>query len=112
MRVANRCIGLTSLLAGLVMPMCASAGATLDIYYVDTEGGQATLFVAPSGQTVLVDTGNEGTRDPARIMQVINAAGVSQIDYLLITHYHGDHIGGFLELSKLVPIRHYVDHGP
>lgn len=85
---------------------------SLEIYYIDTEGGQATLFVAPSGQTVLVDTGNEGTRDPLRIMEVIRAAGVKQIDYLLITHYHADHIGGFLELSKLIPILHYVDHGP
>lgn len=85
---------------------------SLDIYYIDTEGGQSTLFVLPSGQTVLVDTGNEGTRDPLRIMEVINAAGVKQIDYLLITHYHGDHIGGFLELSKRIPILHYVDHGP
>ena len=111
MRVAHLCIRGTCLLAVLIAPTWVGA-ATLDIYYVDTEGGQATLFVGPSGQTVLVDTGNEGARDSARIMQVINTAGVSHIDYLLITHYHGDHIGGFLELSKLVPIRHYVDHGP
>jgi competence protein ComEC len=85
---------------------------TLDIYYIDVEGGQATLFVAPSGQTVLVDTGNPGTRDPQRILQAITAAGAKQIDYLVITHYHGDHIGGYQELAKLVPILHFVDHGP
>jgi beta-lactamase superfamily II metal-dependent hydrolase len=92
-------------------PLMAQTPKTLDIYFVDTEGGQASLFVAPSGQTVLVDTGNTGTRDPARIVQAATAAGVKQIDYLLITHYHGDHIGGFLELSKQIPILHYIDHG-
>jgi competence protein ComEC len=90
----------------------APAPKTLDIYYVDTEGGQATLFVSPSGQTVLVDTGNAGTRDPDRIMEAVTTAGVKQIDYLVITHYHGDHIGGFPELSKRIPILHIVDHGP
>ncbi len=93
----------------------ASAGEaakTLDIYYIDTEGGQATLFISPTGQTALVDTGNQGPRDPARILEAVKAAGVSKIDYLVITHYHGDHVGGFLELSKLVPILNYVDHGP
>jgi competence protein ComEC len=95
------------------MPLAQTpASKTLDIYYVDTEGGQATLFVSPSGQTVLVDTGNGGTRDPERIMEAVKAAGAKQIDYLVMTHYHGDHIGGFLELSKMIPIMHYVDHGP
>jgi competence protein ComEC len=104
------------LLLMLALPVAVllaqSAGKTLDIYYVDTEGGQSTLFVSPSGQTVLVDTGNNGTRDPNRIMEAVKAAGVKQIDYLVITHYHGDHIGGYPELSKLIPIAHIVDHGP
>jgi beta-lactamase superfamily II metal-dependent hydrolase len=93
--------------------LCAAqpTAKTLDIYYIDVEGGQATLFVSPSGETVLVDTGFPGARDPKRIMDAINAAGAKQIDYLLITHYHGDHIGGFQELAKLVPVMHYVDHG-
>ncbi len=85
---------------------------TLDIYYIDVEGGQATLFVSPSGETALIDTGFPGTRDPKRILEAVKAAGAKQIDYLVITHYHADHIGGFLELSKQIPILHYVDHGP
>jgi beta-lactamase superfamily II metal-dependent hydrolase len=93
-------------------PFAQTAAKTLDIYYIDTEGGQATLFVSPTGQSVLVDTGNAGTRDPERIIEATKAAGVKQIDYLVITHYHGDHIGGFLELAKMIPIMHYVDHGP
>jgi beta-lactamase superfamily II metal-dependent hydrolase len=96
----------------MARPLAQTAQKTLDIYYVDTEGGQATLFVSPSGQTVLVDTGNSGTRDPERIMEAVKAAGAKQIDYLVMTHYHGDHIGGYLELAKLVPIMHFVDHGP
>jgi len=90
----------------------AVAASSLDIYYVDTEGGQSVLFVAPGGQSVLVDTGNAGTRDPGRIMEAAQAAHVARIDYLLITHYHGDHIGGYEELAKRIPIIHYVDHGP
>jgi competence protein ComEC len=103
------------LLIAFTVPAAAAlaqtAPKTLDIYYIDTEGGQATLFVAPGGQTVLIDTGNNGTRDPNRIIEVTQAAGVKQIDYLLITHYHGDHVGGYLELAKQIPILHYVDHG-
>jgi competence protein ComEC len=100
------------LAAPAAMPIAQTPAKTLDIYYVDTEGGQATLFVSPTGQTVLVDTGNSGTRDPDRIMEAVHAAGVKQIDYLVVTHYHGDHIGGYLELSKKLPIMNFVDHGP
>jgi len=93
-------------------PFAQTGSKPLDIYYIDTEGGQSTLFVSPSGQAVLGDTGNNGTRDPDRIMEAINAAGVKKIDYLVITHYHGDHIGGYPELSKRIPIANIVDHGP
>ena len=76
------------------------------------EGGQATLFVSPSGESLLVDTGFPGERDTGRIMEAIKAAGVTQIDHLLSTHYHVDHIGGIQALSQLIPIKHFYDHGP
>jgi competence protein ComEC len=102
-----------SLILAAMAPVAGSAASnTLDIYYIDTEGGQASLFVAPHGQTVLVDTGFPGTRDAQRILQAMQAAGVDKIDFLLITHFHRDHIGGYEELSKLVKIDHFVDHGP
>ena len=85
---------------------------TLDIYLVDTEGGKATLFVTPAGQTVLIDTGNPGARDLDRMLEVFASAGVSQIDYLVSTHYHTDHIGGLEALAKRIPVRHFMDHGP
>ena len=87
---------------------------TLDIYVVDVEGGNAVLFVAPSGESVLVDTGNGGdgaVRDAGRIMAAAKDAGVSQIDHLIITHYHNDHIGGLPELATRIPIKEFVDHG-
>lgn len=90
----------------------AKSTKTLDIYVADTEGGKAALFVTPSGQTVLIDSGNPGTRDGDRIVAMIGDAGVKQIDYLISTHYHVDHIGGMQELAKRIPIAHYVDHGP
>jgi competence protein ComEC len=87
-------------------------GKTLDIYVIDVEGGKATLFVTPAGETVMLDSANPGPRDQERMMAAITAAGVKQIDYLVTTHYHSDHIGGMGELATQVPIKHYVDHGP
>src|ERR1700682_4925749 len=100
---------------------------SLDIYFIDTEGGQATLFVPPSGRSMLVDTGfpgNQGaataaearapgiTRDADRITAVLKQANVTVLDYVVITHYHGDHAGNAAELASRIPIRHFVDHGP
>src|ERR1700730_3230350 len=85
---------------------------TLDIYYIDTEGGQATLFVSPAGESLLVDTGNPGGRDTDRIQAAMADAGVKQIDHLVVTHYHVDHVGGLQELVKRVSVKHFYDHGP
>ena len=93
-------------------PAASAAAKPLDIYLVDTEGGKATLFVAPSGETVLIDTGNPGARDLDRIAEVFAAAGVTKVDYLISTHYHTDHIGGLQEFVKRFPVGHFMDHGP
>jgi competence protein ComEC len=103
------------LLAAVVTAAPAAAqtpAKTLQIYYIDTEGGQSTLFVAPSGETLLVDVGNPGGRDTDRIMLALEDAGVKQIDHLVLTHYHGDHVGGLAEFAKRVPIKRFYDHGP
>jgi beta-lactamase superfamily II metal-dependent hydrolase len=87
----------------------------LRIYVIDVEGGGATLFVAPGGESLLVDTGNGGDaapRDAGRIVEAARDAGLERIDHLVITHYHGDHIGGVAELATRIPIAHYIDHGP
>lgn len=88
------------------------AAGTLDIYFIDVEGGQSTLIVTPGGESLLVDTGyaGNGGRDADRIVAAAKAAGVTQIDYLLITHFHGDHAGGVPELARRLPIRTFVDH--
>jgi len=95
----------------------ASTGAarTFDIYVVDVEGGNATLFVSPSGESVLIDSGNAGpaaVRDAERIMAAVKDAQLAQIDHLITTHWHGDHFGGLAELAARVPIRNFIDHGP
>ena len=93
----------------------AQTRKTLDIYVIDVEGGNATLFVAPSGESVLIDTGNGGaaaTRDAGRIMDAVKDAGLTQIDNLITTHWHGDHFGGMAEFASRIPIRNFIDHGP
>jgi beta-lactamase superfamily II metal-dependent hydrolase len=83
----------------------------VDIYFVDTEGGAATLIVTPLGESVLIDCGNPGSRDAERIHRTAVAAGLKMIDYLIITHWHSDHYGGVARLSQLIPIAQYYDHG-
>ena len=84
---------------------------SLTIYYIDTEGGQSTLFVGPAGESLLVDTGNAGDRDLGRIVETLRGAGVTKIDHLWTTHYHGDHVGALLEIAKQFPVGHFYDHG-
>src|SRR4051812_2115154 len=84
----------------------------LDIWVVDVEGGKAALYVSPTGQTAIIDTGFPGARDLDRILAAIADAGVKQIDYLISTHYHVDHIGNLVELAARIPIGTFVDHGP
>lgn len=85
---------------------------TLDMYFIDTEGGLSALYVSPTGESLLIDTGNPGRRDVDRIMETLEGAHVKQIDHLILTHYHVDHIGGLQELAKRIPIKHFIDHGP
>jgi beta-lactamase superfamily II metal-dependent hydrolase len=106
----------------VIVAICCVAGAvlaaaaqtrtgTLSIYYIDTEGGQSTLFVGPAGESLLVDTGNAGDRDLGRIAETLRGAGLAKIDHLWTTHYHGDHVGAMLELAKQFPVGHFYDHG-
>jgi competence protein ComEC len=91
-----------------------SAAKHLEIYVIDVEGGQATLLVPPGGDSMLVDTGWPGHnhRDAERIAAAAKMAGVKKIDYLVVTHYHADHVGGVYQLAEKMPIVHFVDHGP
>lgn len=107
----------TLILALLCAPgfvaMSPAASNDLTAYFIDVEGGQATLFVTPAGESVLIDTGWPGFngRDADRIAKVAAEAGVKQIDYLLVTHFHIDHAGGVPALAAKLPIRTFVDHG-
>ena len=88
-------------------------GKALDIYFVDVEGGQATLFVTPQGQSLLIDTGWPGNagRDADRIVAAAKQAGLSKIDFVLLTHYHVDHAGGVPQLWAKIPVGAFIDHG-
>lgn len=114
-------------LAGAVLSVCvamvmgpaaikaapAPQAGNLQIYWIDVEGGASTLFVAPSGESLLFDTGfgGNGDRDAKRIYAAAQHAGLKKIDYLVISHWHADHEGGLDALSKLIPIGHFYDHG-
>jgi beta-lactamase superfamily II metal-dependent hydrolase len=80
-----------------------SKDGTLDIYWIDSEGGGSTLIVTPNDESVLIDTGNPGGRDPGRILAAARSAGLTRIDHMLLTHYHGDHYGGAAEVAKELP---------
>lgn len=106
----------TALIA-LSIVLALSAGAetaatrTLDIYWNDVEGGGATLIVTPAGESILIDSGNPGSRDSGRIYKTTQIAGLKKIDYYITTHFHLDHFGGAAELSKLIPIGQVYDKG-
>ena len=95
------------------IPCAAASSGGLKVYFVDVEGGQATLFVTPEGQSLLVDTGwpGFGGRDADRIVAAAKDAGLSKIDYVLITHFHMDHGGGAPQLAERFPIDTFIDHG-
>ena len=89
------------------------APATLDIYWIDVEGGAATLVVTPGRDAILMDTGwpRADARDAGRIRAAMRDADITQIDYLLVSHFHRDHVGGLAALAEQVPIGQIIDHG-
>jgi beta-lactamase superfamily II metal-dependent hydrolase len=114
--VPRRTTSHTPRIAGLFLLACASLLAAADnlrVYAIDVEGGKSTLYVSPSGESMLVDAGYAGfhNRDADRIAAAARAAGVKQIDYLVVTHYHADHVGGVAQLAARLPIRAFFDHG-
>jgi competence protein ComEC len=105
-----RILALTALLGAGAL--CATS-SNLQMYWIDAEGGAATLIVTPAGESLLVDTANRtpDDRDAKRIYAAAQQAGLKQIDFLLTTHFHGDHMGAMSALAKMIPIRQYLDHG-
>ena len=109
-----RFLAIPAVLLCLLARPAAQTGRPLDIYFIDVEGGQATLFVTPSGESMLIDTGypGYGDRDVNRVVDTIKQAGLSRLDYLLVTHYHNDHVGNAGAIAARLPVGTFVDHGP
>jgi competence protein ComEC len=110
-RILNVVLPGLMLTAGLCSIACAGQDdGQLDIYFIDVEGGASTLIITPAGESVLVDTGNRGDRDPDRIFAAAQAAGIVRLNHVVITHYHADHYGGLAQLATLMPIQHLHDN--
>jgi beta-lactamase superfamily II metal-dependent hydrolase len=109
----RRCALSLALAASLLARPAAQTAKPMDVYFIDVEGGQATLVVSPSGESMLIDTGYPGNddRDANRILSVATQAGLTRLDYLLVTHYHNDHVGNAPTLAARIPIGTFVDHG-
>ena len=110
----SRRASLALMIVLLPTALAAQQRTTLDIYVIDVEGGNATLFVAPSGESLLIDTGNGGqaaARDAGRIMAAVQDAALARIDHLITTHYHGDHFGAMSEIAGRIPVGEFIDHG-
>ncbi|HVJ07355.1 MAG TPA: MBL fold metallo-hydrolase [Acidisarcina sp.] len=109
-------LAVTLMMALALCPQTSAAAAkgALQVYFIDVEGGQATLFVTPAHESLLIDTGWAGNngRDADRIVAAAKLAGLNRIDYVLITHYHNDHIGGVPQLVERIPVGTFIDHGP
>jgi competence protein ComEC len=111
-RLATRMGVVTVITLAVQTAWAGLADKRLDIYWIDVEGGAATLIVTPRGESILIDTGNPGHRDPDRIVQTATReAGLWQLDHVIITHYHSDHFGGAATLSTMLPIKHLYDNG-
>ncbi len=107
----GRFLACCCLLVALASPSRAAPPKGPTIYFIDTEGGAATLIVTPAGESVLIDCGNPGARDAERIHKMAREAGIDAIDNLIITHWHVDHYGGVAHLAELMPIRKFFDRG-
>lgn len=111
--VAPALFACLAFLAPIQPSLAAPPAKPLQIYFVDVEGGQSTLFVTPEGQSLLIDTGwpDFQSRDADRIVAAAKSAGLSKIDYVLLTHYHADHAGGVPQLLAKIPVGEFIDHG-
>jgi competence protein ComEC len=113
MRISLATFVLMCVLTGRTAEASATDGR-LDIYFIDVEGGASTLFVTPTGESLLVDSGSHDNhgRDRDRVLKVARqVAGLTQIDHAVVTHWHEDHYGNHADLSSQIKIGTFWDRG-
>jgi glyoxylase-like metal-dependent hydrolase (beta-lactamase superfamily II) len=100
-----------ALLMATTLAFAQKKSGDLKVYFADVEGGQATLFVPPTGENLMVDAGWPGAANADKLVALAKTAGVTKIDNLVITHFHIDHVGGVPELAARIPVTRFIDHG-
>ncbi|MCC2672025.1 MAG: competence protein, partial [Armatimonadetes bacterium] len=80
----------------------APSGPVLRVSFLDVGQGDAALVQVPGGQSLLIDGGPSGAGP--RVIDAIRSAGIRQLDLLVGSHPHEDHIGGLMDVLKVVPV--------
>jgi beta-lactamase superfamily II metal-dependent hydrolase len=112
MNVRKTPLAIFIVISHLALLQACLASGSLKIYWIDVEGGGATLILTPAGESVLIDSGNPGMRDSRRIHQVASqTAGLKKINHYVTTHFHTDHFGGAADLAQLIPLGQVYDNG-
>jgi competence protein ComEC len=92
----------------------ASAADELEVLFLDVGQGDAAFVRFPNGKTMVVDGGIRSRRidmGERVVVPWLRRQGIHEIDLVLASHPHADHIGGLVHLLEEMPVRHFIDGG-
>lgn len=82
----------------------------VEVHFIDVGQGDSCLIVSPTGSTVLIDAGDEKTskQNEHPTIEYLDELKVTTIDYMIITHYDQDHIGGADDVINAVEVKNFL----